>query len=272
MQQAVTRHITAALTRGGDEATNWAQRYVAIHGAASQWPAKTQTDTPRRICTAQTSPSSTTICPLSEVTTYGVVGSTAATTNVNGPDRASNLQAAVDENRISIVVTATVRGHSGDVVGTRSRRLTLRIFDAPPFAVVTGAQDTAATNGAIAATQGDTGGFDDLRAARRKQPESLDPTAYRDTLIHVRMLCANSRENNNQTNAFQDNNIPGDNGAPWGVRGRAFEAPCAPTYSPSPNNSPPPGSEKAEGNDYNMTTYGINRSWANESPPTASWR
>ncbi len=125
-QQAVTRHITAALNRGGDEATNWAQRYVAINGADAQWPKEVQTDMPRKICL--TREPSTLICPLSEVTTYAIVGSTSASTATKGPDRASNLQGAVNENRIALVITASLR-NSGVEVGSRSRRLTVRVFD-----------------------------------------------------------------------------------------------------------------------------------------------
>ena len=272
MQQMVTHHLTAALTRGGDEATNWAQRYVATNGATATWPTKAQTDSIRQICATQNQLSRS--CPFTETTSYAVIGSTVAK-NASGsaptPDQATNLQQAINENRISVVVTATIGNHSGLTVGTRSRRLTMRIFDAAPFAVVTGSEDGDSNNGTVSAGQGDSGGYKDSFQQRNYEPISSAPSLYKDTRIRVTLSCLNSRENSNQTNALVDNHSPGDNNMPWGVRDKAFEAPCTPTYPFATQYQPPADASQANANMYTIDAYDAKKPWNNSNNPNERW-
>ena len=48
--QAASSIATAALARGTDEFVNWAQIYVAKHGAATTWPTTRIVDQPVAMC------------------------------------------------------------------------------------------------------------------------------------------------------------------------------------------------------------------------------
>jgi hypothetical protein len=227
--QAVARATSEALGRGTDEFVNYAQLYVAHHGASSSWPTARVTDQPAPICPASMTAAGT--CAEFATISYAVVGSSAGSTS--GPDPAQNLQVAVNENRIAGTVTATITSADGTIQGSRTRAVTLRIFDASPFAVLTGARDATTIAGSVGAGEGDTGGYRvDARAQFNATPNPAYPWAAKDTSIEVSMTCSNSANNSNQTQPSQDNHSPGNDSTMWGKSGgTGFEAPCAPTYA-----------------------------------------
>ncbi len=246
-QQAVVRITGTALARGTDEFVNWAQDYVAQRGAATTWPSTPVTDQPQAAC------ATTTACNTFATIVYGVVGSSAA--GASGPDPAQNLQSALHENRISGTVTATITDQNGTIIGSRTRLVTVRIFDAPPFAVLSGARDVSTIAGSAQAGQGDTAGYRVASSFYQSQatPNPSNPSAVKDTSILV---------------TFTDNTAPGNDSEPWGVSGgTAFEAPCAPTYSFSSNPPIPADAEIPANNVYEVGGF-TSSSWS--SSPTGT--
>jgi len=117
--------------------------------------------------------------------TYAVTG---ATTAGSGSDIAENVQAdaLAQEARVSIAMTVSVTDAQGSPLVSRSELLTVRTFDAPPYAAVSGVADGAAPTALVA--EGDTAGCDPAT------PSTCDPdasTAYLDpTEIFATRVCA----------------------------------------------------------------------------------
>jgi type II secretory pathway pseudopilin PulG len=245
--QTATRLATAALSRGTDEFVNWAQRYVAKHGAATTWPTTPIVDQPVACALKNSS------CAL--VTSYSVRSS--ILNSSIGTDRANNLQAALFENRLSGIVSSSLTGPNGIVLGTSSRLVILRVFSVPPFVVLTGSRDISTDAGRQDGAEGDTGGYHQLTSyGAAETPNPVLPSEAKDTTIAVLLTCSNSRENSNQTVAQSDDNSPGNDSEPWGVSGgRAFETPCEPKYIFSTLPSPPPDANRTVGNAYNVGSY-----------------
>jgi hypothetical protein len=251
--QAVARATSEALGRGTDEFVNYAQLYVAHHGASSSWPTARVTDQPAPICPASMTAAGT--CAEFATISYAVVGSSAGSTS--GPDPAQNLQVAVNENRIAGTVTATITSADGTIQGSRTRAVTLRIFDASPFAVLTGARDATTIAGSVGAGEGDTGGYRDVgRFALIATPNPDLPSQDKDTLILVTMSCKNSIENSDQTTPQNDNKSPGNDAKLWGASGgTAFEAPCSPTYVFSADPPVPSDASLSSTNTYDVGSF-----------------
>ncbi|MBD5634334.1 MAG: hypothetical protein IAI49_07625, partial [Candidatus Eremiobacteraeota bacterium] len=163
--QTLTKLASTALGKGTDEFINWAQIYVARHGASAAWPAATVSDAPEPICSpppsAGNGAAATSQCNSFVTISYAVVGESAA--SATGSDVAQNLQAALNENRIAGTVTATITDRSGNVESSHTRMLTARVFDAPPFAILSGARDATTMANSIQSAQGDTAGYRDIR-------------------------------------------------------------------------------------------------------------
>ena len=132
-------------------------------------------------------------------------------------DTAHNLQATyLGEARQAEAVTATVTTSAGDVVATRTRYVTFRLFNVPPYALIVAQTDSgAAINTQPGTAPGDTGG--------------LDPASgTADTRISVRLACRRIDPQNDQDPAAND-------GLPWGVGANnhnAHEALCNEATSP----------------------------------------
>jgi hypothetical protein len=279
MHQAATRHVSIALARGTDDFTRWAANFVYNNRAGAQWPTNVQTTAPESICedgasTMQAEQRAT--CVLFETTTYRVTGSTtAAPRNDEGAaasqDTAENLQTLVDEQRISAEVVATITNSSGIVIGSGTRELTVRVFDAPPYAIVTGTRDVSTVLGSVRSAEGDTGGVNSavykLRPA--ETPDPSEPSSYKMTIINILMTCVNSSANNDQSNPSADNKPPGNNNMPWGVQAvhRAFEAPCEPAYAIL--RTPSGATIPADGN-YEVGSFATPRTWTNGSANSSS--
>jgi type II secretory pathway pseudopilin PulG len=277
IHEAATRHVATALARGTDDFSRWAANFVYTNRADAQWPAQPQTTAPEAACgagfaapTVQTPP-----CAFFVTTTYHVTGSTTVPLGNGGPAgnaTAQNLQTLVDEQRISADVTATITNASGTVLGAGTRELTLRVFDAPPYAIVTGTRDVSTVLGSEHAAEGDTGGADeDSRSLAQGDgsPDTANPSSYKDTVINVTMTCTNSPANSDQSNPNNDNHAPGNEGLPWGVQDvhGGFEAPCLPTYGiaqvPVDAHIPKDGS-------YSVGAFAGPRTWSNGSQASGS--
>jgi hypothetical protein len=254
--QMAVRLTTTALARGTSDFVTWAQTYVAQHGAATAWPPTTVTEPAQPACAA-----AATTCTTFATIAYAVAGSSATATS--GPDPAENLQSALHENRISGTVTATITNQNGTVLATRTRLLTVRVFDAAPYAVVTGAREASAMAGSVSAAEGDEGGYRDTTLfSGRATPDPSKPMTVKDTTVRVTMTCANSASNSNETEPMLDNNQPGNDDKPWGVSGgQAFEAPCSPSYLFSSTPPIPADAFVSENNVYDVSAFN-SASWS----------
>lgn len=261
LHATATRAVSSALGRGTNDVRAWAANFVARNHARAHWPVSVRISDPEPVCDS---------CSLRVSLAYRVTGSTTAPTTGSeggsGLGTAENLQTLVDEQRVAVEVTATVSNTAGVVLGKGTRELTLRVFDAAPWAVVTGARDLSTVLGSVHAAEGDTGGAAPSPGgtAAPAAPDPRDPSAYKNTTIGVMMTCANSTANNDQSAPFADNQPPGNNSMPWGVqaRGRAFEAPCSPSYAitlvPSDADVPKDGN-------YRVGSFRPAQSWSNGS-------
>jgi len=259
LHERAAREVQLALARGTNEFTVWAADFVQRHHADGQWPVET---------TMHGSPGEAISFRVTGSTTAGPAGSLA------GPDVALNLETAVDEQRVAGEVTASVRAADGSVVGSGTRDVTLRVFDAAPWAVVTGIRDVGAVLGSVHAAQGDTGGVDGANAdgGGTATPDPSHPAADTDTRIRVTMTCVNSDANADQAHPFRDNWPPGNNGMPWGVQAvhGAYEAPCVPEYGYVPGHGPPTDAELPHGGEYSVGSFAPATAWSNGSATSAS--
>jgi hypothetical protein len=194
-------------------------------------------------------------CTVATTISYGVVGT--GFTSIGGPDPVANLQTALRENRVSGEIVATITDSGGAIVATESRSVTVRVFDAAPFAVLTGNRDVLASAGSTQAEEGDTGGYiDPSHYQYRATPNPAQPASLKDTSIRVTMACSNSDQNKNENDAFADNNPPGNDSLPWGLNGgHGFETPCAPTYPFSSSPPIPTNALLQQNNEYNVGNF-----------------
>jgi hypothetical protein len=263
-QQVVARTMTTELANGTIDFIDWVRAYVSKHGATTDWPTNATTAPPTPICTT-TEP-----CHLFATVSFRIIGSTAGSTN--GPDPATNLNQAVSENRISGAVTVAVNNSEGATIAARTRFETLRIFDAAPYAIVTGMRDSVAMAGSALAWQGDTGGYRDVNGQQiPPTPNPDSPWRAKDTIVSVTMTCSNSSENDDQQNPLNDNHPPGNANLPWGVSGgTAFETPCSPEFNSAPEPTIPPDATLPVGNVYKIDSFGSSK-WTNAPAPNGDW-
>jgi len=249
--ETATRIAEAALARGTAEFVNWAQLYVAKHGAATTWPTTRVVDQPVAACPKVVGPKSQP-CDLWVTINFEVSGSSVSP--AGGEDPAYNLQAVVNENRISATIESMITNNQGLVVAGASTRATVRVFESAPFAILTGFRSSKTIAGAVKAFEGDTAGYENpSRGNVRATPDPLDPSIDKDTLISVSMTCDNSILNNNQGLPMADNNSPGNDSLPWGNHGgAAFEAPCSPAFAFSKTPPIPTDAIYGNGNVYDI--------------------
>jgi hypothetical protein len=267
-QHATARIVASGLERGTGDFVRWAAAAVAARGASTTWSAATVRDGAQTAC--ETNDSGCASLTIS----FAVAGSTANATQ--GASIAANLQDALHENRVSATISATLADRSGAIEAAATRLATIRVFDAPPYAILTGVRDATTMAGSIAAAQGDTAGAPraDANAAASNAPPTPDPArpaADTDTTISVTMTCSNSSANDNASQPFSDDNAPGNDGEPWGVSGgSAFEAPCDPTYAFSATPSVPADARPRVGEIYDVGTFSTTR-WASRATTPSSW-
>jgi hypothetical protein len=291
MHETATRLIGIALDGGTGDVTTWAADFVYRHTASGPWPTTEQTSQSQPIC----EPSSSSGMPAGlapslgpgpcsryATVTYRITGSTSFAASAGdekaATDAAENLQVLVDEQRISAEVTATITNNSGVVLGSGTRQLTLRVFDAPPWAIVTGTRDVSTVLGPIDAVEGDTAGTKAGSATGQAKPDASpdpnDPSGFKDTTIKVTMTCSNSAGNDDQEAPFRDNQEPGNYHLPWGVQllGRAYEAPCQPKYAFAANPGIPADADVPTDGNYQIGAFSGATAWHNGYvAPAGGW-
>jgi len=211
----VARYSAVTIADGVADFTHGLAQFVALHGSGGPWPLKPSHSALRSACSADAA------CPFEYAVSGVITAASAASTS--GADAAPNLQAAaIDEQRVSAIVTVSIIGRAGVTVGTRTRFLTYRVFTTAPYAVISGSRDVAAPGGAPSSgAQGDTGGT-------AGDPAPIDPAATPppgDTRIHVRLTCGTVSPN--VVPFANDQQAAGNDGLPWGDTAQAaHESPC----------------------------------------------
>ena len=261
-RQLAARAASTGLAHGTAAFARFAQGYVAANGAAATWPTTPHPEKSEPVCTT---------CAASLTVSFRVASSSAAG-SPSDPAIASGMQSALDENRISGVVTAVVTDAAGAAIASTSRLVTFRVFDAAPFAVLSGARDVTTMAGAAGATEGDTAGTQPATAASAEPtPDARVPAADIDTSIHVTMTCANSRANANQSAPFSDDNAPGNDRTQWGRSGgTGFEAPCTPAYAFTSVPNVPADARPNAGNVYDVSSF-VAKRWSSDPLHDSSW-
>jgi hypothetical protein len=284
LHEGATRSAGIALARGTHEVTAWISNFVHKNGAGGALPMQEQMLAPQPLCDDLTEsgapgasqPVRTGACAYATIS-YRVTGTTAGGADGStGPDTAENLQTVVDEQRASVELTATITSASGEVLASGTRQLTLRLFDAQPWVVVTGTRDVSTVLGSIHAAEGDTAGQTGAGTASAiaATPNPLDPSSFQDTSIHVTMTCTNSSANSDPSRPDRDDQPPGNDNLPWGVQAQhgAFEAPCQPAYALSVSPGVPSDANLGVNGNYDVGTFRTSESWSNgSSTSAASW-
>jgi len=269
-----SRHVAARIVAGGLERgtadfVRWAARSVAAHGATTTWSTANVSDGMQSACEANDAG-----CGASLAISFAVVGSTANA--IAGASLAENLQDALHENRIAATITATLADRSGAIESSATRLATVRVFDASPYAILSGVRDATTIASSVGAAQGDTAGApaaDGLatQGIAPPTPDPARPAADTDTTISVTMTCTNSEANDNASRPFADDNAPGNDGEPWGVSGgTGFEAPCEPAYAFSATPSIPADARPPIGGVYDVGTFSTTH-WASRATAPSSW-
>ena len=249
--RAVIHKSETAMSDATAQFVSWAQNYVTKYGTEAPWPTGMQPQSgpiSEDLCTGKVlsgnalgapgaSPSNGT-CALMATMEWTVTGSSATTAlrpvQTAATSTAQNLSVSLDEQRISATLTVIITNASGKTVfANHSRELTARVFDASPYVAVTGTRDVSSEVGDIRASEGDTGGFRELRNAYASSgPNEQAPASLSDTRILTTIDCTNSAGNDNQTDPYVDrNNVYFDRSTrTYGNLAWAYEATCAPKY------------------------------------------
>jgi hypothetical protein len=274
IHEQASRNVEAALDRGTAVFTTWAARFVQSHTATGSWPLPEQATAPESMCESMAGS-----CHLAANIAFRITGSSAvgnSTPGSTGSDEALNLQTLIHEQRISAEVMATVTNDSGVPLGSGTREVTARVFDASPWIVVTGARDATTVLGSVHAAEGDTAGTTATAAQGVADPavtpDPQHPSNFRTTVINVTMTCNNSVANSNQSNPRLDNRAPGNRNLPWGVQLRhgAYETPCSPTYGLSANSPVPRDVYIPTDGNYRVGTFTPATAWRNGSATSPS--
>lgn len=230
LHASVASYSAVAVAGGVADFTASLAAFVRQNGTRGPWPAAASHVFPAPLCDAATAGSQ---CALFSTIDATITDPSAPITSGRRRDAASNLQTSViGERRLSAVVTATISAPNGTILGTRTRLLTYRVFEAPPYAIVSGSQDTTTVNGLRTAAQGDTGGAWTKAQDGAPLPPATSQGSAGDTRIHVQLSCttviADVVANTN------DQQVRGNDGLPWGnAANAAHETPCTEKASPA---------------------------------------
>jgi len=219
---AVARNSDVAIADGVADFTHGLAAFVALHGGAGPWPQHTSYSAQKSGCAAADAQQ----CPFRYIIGGTITNASDANAAAPGtPDAAQNLQAAaIDEQRVSAIVSVTFVTPGSSAVGTRTRFLTYRVFDTAPYAVISGSRDMTTENGTQSAAQGDSGG---AAAALDSQAAGFD-----DTRIHVRLTCDTVIKG--VIPFANDQQAAGNDGLPWGNAAQAaYETPCTSSDAPA---------------------------------------
>jgi len=125
-------------------------------------------------------------CPFRASTSFVSAAAKGSSIAENAPE----VQTAIGEGRVAVTITVTITAGEQAVVAARSQTLTLRTFNAAPYAMVSGAAD--AGSGTVADVEGDTGSCDPSNMASCDAQASAPlaaATPFSDTRIHVVQVC-----------------------------------------------------------------------------------
>lgn len=275
--QAVQAQSRTSMSDATADFVSWAQARVRNGGTQASWRrqivgGKSDSEEFRPICDPTVAAKSTAAaCSHWEHNSWMVTGGTtvgsqtqpAARGQVAGGVKVFNLARTVDEQRITAVISVDVESPDGrQTYASDSREVTARIFDAPPWVVVTGVKEVGTMNGSIGAGEGDSGGFSNSPAFSQvamATPNPGLPANVTDTRIITTVTCANS-QSFAQTNPIDGRDsiisVGRDGDADW-----RYELPCAPRSPPTvPDKSyiPPDGTTYATG-DNNSSVGQLNR-------------
>lgn len=244
----ISQNLDVAMQTGTAHALDQAQTFVRDHSTSSSWPTGPQTVALNRPICATLATSGP--CVMEFTSTWTVKSTSNSTPSGTPRDTAQNMQGnVINEQRVAITLVSTVMSSTtGETMGSRSRFMTLRVFNAPPYAMIAGSQEVTSLNGDLGAAQGDSGGvaaFGPQVQVNTSNGKSLDsavpvpenPDRYRDTSIKVQITCVNRDADPNPYN--KTNNVEGLH---WGAgTAPAYEIPCDPANTKFPlNKNVPP--------------------------------
>ncbi len=244
LHQEATRKAETAAADGTAAFVAWAQSIMAKNALtnSNDWPTKPPAPIREELCAPGTLPPGGK-CAFVATIDWTVTGkSTLHVSNSywKATSELTNASVTLNEQRISATLRTTLSNVSSreDVpYAVRSRRVTARTFDAPPYVVITGSRDEGAQVADISSSEGDSGGYQNEVARDgvlndSSKPTSQHPSAYTDTVLIALATCSNSRLVELAPTAAPPDLKPiRDYGnADW-----RFEAPCVPRVKVSKN-------------------------------------
>lgn len=240
----ISQNLDVAMQTGTAHALDQAQTFVRDHSTSSSWPTGPQTVALNRPVCAALAKSGP--CVMQFTSIWTVKSTSNDIVSGAAPDTAQNMEGnVINEQRVAIALVSTLTNSAtGETMGSRSRFMTLRVFNAPPYAMIAGSQEVTSLNGKLGAAQGDSGGVeasvkDPLTSKFQDNPvpDAQHPDKYRDTSIKIQITCVNR-----DADANPYNKTANVEGLHWGAgTAPAYEVPCDPasTKFPLNENIPP---------------------------------
>ncbi len=238
--KVISQNLDVAMQTGTAHALDQAQAFVRDHSTSSSWPTGPQTVALNRPVCAALAKSGP--CVMEFTSIWTIKSTSSGIVSGTPPDIAQNMQGnVIDEQRVAITLVSTVTSSAtGETMGSRSRFMTLRVFNAPPYAMIAGSQEVTSLNGKFGAAQGDSGGTEARGLGANldnASPDPKQPSKYRDTSIKIQIVCVNRDADPNPYN--KTTNVERLH---WGAgTAPAYEVPCDPatTKFPLKKNVPP---------------------------------
>lgn len=259
-QALVARKADGASADGTARFVAWAQDVMAQNAAVggNAWPRGLATPIREPICDTPAA-SSLAPCPLLATISWTVTG----TSDPNEPapywsDRSTinNPSVNLNEQRLSATLVVTLMSDDAlrpTVYAVRTRKITARTFEAPPYVTITATKDLASETLSLRGSEGDTAGYKGFLTSMHQNetlPSTLSPSTFTTTALRASINCTNSSASSSEAfkaaeeDDFQDIRHYGN--ADW-----RFEAPCIPSHSitlnlPYPGWKPPSESNFTE--------------------------
>jgi hypothetical protein len=249
---AMLARTQTALVDATASFVTWARSRVVTYGAGNAlgWPAQSAPTYDPNVCpsAAPQAGSTPAPCAFTVIDTWQIRGATATAAGPSANPQpgfadARNLAPTVNEQRLAATIDVRITDRAGRTTyAERTREVTARLFEAPPYVVITGVRDIVAEAGSIHAGEGDTGGapaYGALGGDEYGTPNPQLPAADTDTRIRTSVDCQTESGSRGQAE-FQ----PAEPGQidysfhPYGNQDWAYETPCVPIDGVP---SPPPG-------------------------------
>lgn len=252
LNHEVAAQSKTAMSDATAEFVLWAQQRVKYGTTHTSWLPRSVSGHPdnrlfRNICGGlPRAPFNDPTCDHTESISWTVLGTTDKPIIANNATRyyassyAENMSRPVDEQRISAVVSADVDSSNGRLTfSSSSRMITARIFDTPPYVVITGTRAIESGSGSISSNQGDSGGHpaDSNGKGRFKRPDPSQPNTFTETRIEATINCEDSKSVD-PGNPYAAMTAPIEAGRD-GNMDWSFQIPCVPAYAtPAPPTDP----------------------------------